>query len=128
MSARGLAQRDPELLADLMEAYYVDDEHDWHHDEGVRRHQGRWTGYGGPFFMYYFGGFWQLFHRAHFQYPGRVLNNIMNSGANARVRTIIETQLPTFSRCRSTSRRQRRPVDGAGDEETSPRKRGCQFG
>lgn len=87
-SARAIAQRDPELLAELMEAYYIDDNQGWHRDEGVRRHQGRWTGNGAPFVMYYFGGFWQLFNRASLTTQARVLNNILNSGANARDRTI----------------------------------------
>ncbi|MFE2626168.1 hypothetical protein ACFXKH_39945, partial [Streptomyces caelestis] len=43
-SARALAQKNPELLAALMAAYYIDDEPRWHRDEGVRRHQGRWKG------------------------------------------------------------------------------------
>lgn len=94
VSARAVAQRDPELLAELMEAYYIDDDHSWHRDEGVRRHQGRWTGFGGPFFMYYFGGFWQLFHRASLTTQVRVLNNILNSGANARVKTLSRLDVP----------------------------------
>lgn len=88
LSARALAQKDPELLATLMEAYYIDDEHDWHRDEGVREHQGRWTGIGGPFFHCYFGGFWQLFQTAPPRTSVRVLNNILNSGARARVGTL----------------------------------------
>ncbi|MEU5995247.1 hypothetical protein ABZ806_40250 [Spirillospora sp. NPDC047418] len=86
LSARALAQKNPELLARLMEAYYIDDEHGWHH-EGIREHQGRWTGTGTPFFQYYFGGFWQLFHSAPLRTSVRVLNNILNSGAQARVET-----------------------------------------
>ncbi|MFF4594169.1 hypothetical protein [Amycolatopsis sp. NPDC001319] len=84
-SARALARKDPELLATLMEAYYVDDEHSRHRDEGVRRHQGRWTSFGPPFFQYWFGGFWQLFNTAPLPTSVRVLNNILNSGARARV-------------------------------------------
>ncbi|MFI1577602.1 hypothetical protein [Embleya sp. NPDC020630] len=88
LSARALAQKDPELLATLMEAYYIDDEPNWHRDEGVRRHHGRWTGIGPPFFQYYFGGFWQLFQTAPLRTSVRVLNNILNSGARARVSTL----------------------------------------
>ncbi|MCO5998456.1 SAM domain-containing protein [Actinoallomurus rhizosphaericola] len=88
LSARALAQKNPELLAALMEAYYIDDEHSWHHDEGVRGHQGRWTGTGAPFFQYFFGGFWQLFQTAPLRTSVRVLNNILNSGARARVETL----------------------------------------
>lgn len=85
LSARALAQKDPELLATLIEAYYIDDEWDWHRNEGVRGHQGRWTDFGAPFFQYYFGGFWQLFQTAPLRTSVRVLNNILNSGARARV-------------------------------------------
>ncbi|MEU1647254.1 S1 family peptidase [Micromonospora zamorensis] len=88
LSARALAQKDPELLATLMEAYYIEEEHSWHRDEGVREHQGRWTGIGGPFFQYYFGGFWQLFQTAPPRTSVRVLNNILSSGARARVGTL----------------------------------------
>lgn len=98
VSARAVAQHDSELLATLMEAYYVDDEeYSCHHDEGVRDHQGRWKGVGGPFFMFYFGGFWQLFQYAHFQTQVRVLNNILNSGANARVRTMSRLSTDLFA-------------------------------
>ncbi|MEU1569908.1 hypothetical protein ABZ519_01770 [Streptomyces collinus] len=85
LSARALAQKDPELLATLMAAYYIDDEPSWHRDEGVRRHQGRWTGIGPPFFQYYFGGFWQLFQTATLPTSVRILNSVLNSGARARV-------------------------------------------
>lgn len=94
VSARAIAQRDPELLARLMEAYYIDDDRDWHRNEGVRGHQGRWTGFGGPFSMFYFGGFWQLCQFAPFKTQVRVLNKILNSGAHARVRTLARFKSP----------------------------------
>ncbi|MEU5552118.1 trypsin-like peptidase domain-containing protein [Micromonospora sp. NPDC047793] len=94
LSARAVAQKDPELLATLMEAYYIDDERSWHRDEGVRGHQGRWTGIGAPFFQYYFGGFWQLFQTATLRTSVRVLNNILNSGARARVETVSRLHSP----------------------------------
>ncbi|HUR01899.1 MAG TPA: hypothetical protein VM347_05120, partial [Nonomuraea sp.] len=90
MSARALTQKSPELLATLMEAYYIDDERSGYHDEGVRRHQGRWTHVGPPFFQYYFGGFWQLFHTAPLRTSVRVLNKILNSGARARVERLSQ--------------------------------------
>lgn len=94
LSARALAQKDPDLLATLMAAYYIDDESSWHRDEGVRRHQGRWTGVGPPFFQYYFGGFWQLFQTAPLPTSVRVLNSILNSGARARVATLSRPSPP----------------------------------
>lgn len=94
LSARALAKKNPELLATLMEAYYIDDEHSWDRDEGVRMHQGRWTGIGAPFFQYYFGGFWQLFQTAPLRISVRVLNSILNSGARARVETVSRLNSP----------------------------------
>lgn len=88
LSARALTQKHPELLAALMEAYYIDDEPRWHRDKGVRGHQGRWTGTGAPSFQYYFGGFWWLFQSAPLRTSVRVLNNVLNSGARARVATL----------------------------------------
>ncbi|MEU0694786.1 hypothetical protein ABZ349_12490 [Streptomyces niveus] len=94
LSARVLAEKNPELLATLMAAYYIDDEPSWHRDEGVRGHQGRWTGFGPPFFHYYFGGFWQLFQTASLPTSVRVLNDILNSGARARVATLSRLSSP----------------------------------
>lgn len=94
VSARAIAQRDPELLATLMEAYYIDDELDWHSEEGVREHQGRWIGFGSPFSRFSFGGFWQLCQYADLRTQVRVVNNILNSGAYARVRTTARLNSP----------------------------------
>ena len=89
LSARALALHDPGLLADLIEAYYIDDDtDDWHLDHGVRRHHGRWTGFGGPMFAYYLGGFWPLFQTAPLTTSIRVLNRILNHGAATRVQTL----------------------------------------
>lgn len=89
LSARALALHDPELLADLIEAYYIDDDtEDWHLDYGVRHHHSRWAGFGAPMFAYYLGGFWPLFQTAPFTTSVRVLNNILNHGAATRVQTL----------------------------------------
>ncbi|MET8601874.1 trypsin-like serine protease [Streptomyces althioticus] len=93
-SARALTQKDPELLATLMVAYYIDDGPSWHRAEGVRGHQGRWKGFGAPFSQYYFGGFWQLFQAAPLPTSVRVLNSILNSGAQARVATLSRPSPP----------------------------------
>lgn len=86
LSARAVALHDPELLGKLMEAYYVDDEvHDWNYDEGVREHHGRWASFGLPFYEYYFGGFWSLLNAAAPKASIRVINRILNHGAQARV-------------------------------------------
>lgn len=90
-SARSLIQYDPELLADLMETYYIDDEPEdgWmSREEGIRGHEGRWMGWGPPFNAHYFGSFWTLFQSADFETSVRVLNRILNHAARARVRTV----------------------------------------
>jgi hypothetical protein len=91
-SARSLVQYNPEFLAELMEAYYIDDdlEEGWsHRDEGIREHDSNWSGIGPPFNAHYFGSFWVLFQVAHFDTSVRVLNNILNHAAKARVRLMI---------------------------------------
>lgn len=94
LSARALALHDPELLADLIEAYYIDDDtEDWHLDHGVRHHHSRWTGFGDPMFAYYFGGFWPLFQTAPFTTSIRVLNKILNHGAATRVQTLARHRM-----------------------------------
>ncbi|WP_025348374.1 ATP-binding protein [Nocardia nova] len=91
-SARSIAQRDPELLALLVEAYYIDEdiEDNLTHRDGIRDHQGQWRGFGGPFAAYYFGGFWQLFNSAPFATSVRVLNKVVNHAAHIRMRDSSE--------------------------------------
>lgn len=86
LSARSIASYNVNLLADLIEAYYIDDTTDygWRmHDAGIRMHQGRWTSAGPPFDAYWFGGFWVLFNRAPARLSSRVLNRILNHAAGA---------------------------------------------
>jgi hypothetical protein len=92
LSARSIAQHDPEILATLMEAYYIDKDADGrrgHHDDGIRGHEGRWKGFGSPFNAYYLGGFWQLFKAAKHTTSIRVLNNVLNHAARIRVETTL---------------------------------------
>ncbi len=97
LSARAIALHDPELLAKLMEAYYIDDEYPgWHLEEGVRDHHGRWKGFSPPFCEYYYGGFWSLFNHGPFKTSVRVLNNILNHGARIRVRTLAGNDMDPF--------------------------------
>lgn len=87
LSARSIASYDVDLLADLIEAYYIDDTTDsgWRmRDEGIRMHQGRWTSVGPPFDAYWFGGFWVLFNYAPARLSARILNRVMNHAASAR--------------------------------------------
>ncbi|WP_420099068.1 NACHT domain-containing protein [Corynebacterium sp.] len=87
-SARSLVQYNPEFLAELMEAYYIDDSLEGdcpHSDEGIREHDSSWSGISPPFNAHYFGSFWTLFQVAHLDTSVRVLNNILNHAAMARV-------------------------------------------
>jgi hypothetical protein len=86
-SARSIASYDVNLLADLIEAYYIDNTtgQRWRmHDAGIRIHQGRWTSFGPPYDAYWFGGFWVLFNRAPAPLSARVLNRVLNHAASAR--------------------------------------------
>lgn len=97
MSARAVALHDTELLAKLIEAYYIDaEESDWNFEEGVRSHQGRWLIPPPPLSEYYFGGFWVLFNNGSRKTSVRVLNKILNHGARNRVRTIADLHIDPF--------------------------------
>lgn len=89
LSARALVLKDPELLATLIEAYYIDeDDEGFGLRDGIRDHAGRWTTFGPPFAEYYFGGFWSLFQTAPPKTSVRVLNNILNHAARRRVQSV----------------------------------------
>ncbi|WP_346535610.1 ATP-binding protein [Micromonospora sp. DPT] len=88
ISALSIARHDPELLAKLIEAYYIDEDTDdrWgDHGEGIRDHQGRWKGFAPPFAAYWYGGFMQLLRTASLATSIRVLNNVLNHAARTRV-------------------------------------------
>lgn len=82
LGARAVATRDPDLLALLMEAYYINKDGRMRRmTDAIRHHQGRWRGWGPPNSAYYYGGFLQLFQTAHPATAIRVLNNVLNHGA-----------------------------------------------
>ncbi|MEV4845108.1 hypothetical protein AB0K20_18075 [Micromonospora matsumotoense] len=88
ISALSITRHDPELLARLIEAYYIVEEIDGRWDgpgEGIRDHQGRWKGIGLPFAAYWFGGFLQLLRTASPATSIPVLNKILNHAARTRV-------------------------------------------
>lgn len=117
LSARAIVEYDTELLATLMEAYYIDDEDkSWHRDDGVRDHQGRWKSFPPPFCQYYYGGFWTLFNNATYTTSVRVLNNILNQGARARVRILAGLNMDPFEL--AAIRDQDSDTEPASDEET----------
>ena len=77
------------FLADMVLAYYLDDEADGSHgygrDEGVREH--RMFGLGFPMFAWFRGPFMPLF-RTDFRNGVAVLNRILNHAATARARIL----------------------------------------
>ena len=92
-AGQALADFDPALLIDLVEAYYLeveeDDEggfrYDGVHDDGVRDHT--WGGFGVPLAAYYRGPFHAMF-RADFRRGVACLNRLLNHAARRRVRIL----------------------------------------
>lgn len=88
-AGRALGDYGHGLLADLVEAYYLDDDESGlgssFHDDGIRRH--RFDGSFGPLAAWYRGPFMPLFQTD----PWRgiaVLNRLLNHAARARSRTL----------------------------------------
>ncbi len=87
MSAWSLAQYSAELLADLTESYYIDDDYQHaHFDGGIRRHQGRSSGWRVPLSAHYLGSFTALFRKAPARRSAKALNRILNHAAQYRCR------------------------------------------
>lgn len=87
LTGRALAGYGRGLLADLTEAYYLDEEEDGSgfHEDGIRRHH--WRGPIAPLAAWYRGPFAALFQSD----PRRgmaVLNRLLNHAALARARTL----------------------------------------
>ena len=87
LTGRALASYSPQLLAQLTQAYYLDDEGDRSrfHDDGIRRHHGRsfWS----PFASWYRGPFMPLF-QTDFRGGVAVLNRLLNHAAQIRARKL----------------------------------------
>ena len=77
------------LLAELTEAYYLDDEGNGYHfdDEGIRRHDPRYSRVMGPLAAWYLGPFTVLFQTDP-RGGVAVLNRLLNHAALARARTL----------------------------------------
>ena len=95
VAVSSLVQHQPDLLADLTEAYYIDlprDDDNWrggYHpvDDGVRRHERRGAAFGSPMAGWGYGPFWRLLlwdARKGLQ----VINRILDHAARARVRSL----------------------------------------
>jgi len=87
---RALAGYRQGFLADMVLAYYLDEEEDGScglgHDEGVRDHQG--FSLGMPLAAWYRGPFMALF-QSDFRNGVAVLNRILNRAATARARSMV---------------------------------------
>ena len=77
------------LLAELTEAYYLDDEADASqiYDDGIRRHDPRYTGVMAPLAAWYLGPFTVLFQTDP-RGGVAVLNRLLNHAALVRVRSL----------------------------------------
>ena len=85
-----LASHGRGLLAQLTEAYYLDDESDGSEsfdDDGIRDHRSRRRGIWGPLSEWDLGPFWTLF-QADFRGGVRVLNRMLNHAALVRARKV----------------------------------------
>ena len=92
LTARSLASYRIDLLIQLTEAYYLDDEADVHStfDDGIREHRNRLSGLYSP----YYGPFMTLF-RTDFRGGVAVLNRLLNHAARFRVSKL--TRIPRDS-------------------------------
>ena len=86
-TGRALASYGHGLLADLVEAYYLDEDGDGSgfRDEGIRDH--RPGGFGMPLAAWYRGPFGSLF-RTDFRRGVAVLNRLLNHASRQRIRTL----------------------------------------
>jgi DNA-binding transcriptional ArsR family regulator len=90
LTGRALATYRRGFLAELTEAYYLDDEEDgsgWHED-GIRRHQARTLGLT-PLAAWYRGPFMALF-QSDFRNGVAALNRLLNHAALARARSLAD--------------------------------------
>ena len=88
LTGRALATYQRGFLAQLTEAYYLDEEEDGSgfHEDGIRRHHARTFGLT-PLAAWYRGPFMALF-QSDFRNGVAVLNRILNHGALARARSL----------------------------------------
>lgn len=88
-SAVALATGRPGLLAELTEAYYVDDENNGLGlpDDGIRRH--RWEGLLAPHAAWHRGPFLPML-QSNFRNGVAVLNRLLNHAARTRVGTLVD--------------------------------------
>ena len=87
LTGRAVASYGRGLLADLVEAYYLDGTEDGSgfHEDGIRRHT--FTGLGFPLAAWFLGPFGPMF-QTDFRRGVAVVNRLLNHAARARVRTL----------------------------------------
>jgi hypothetical protein len=99
LAGSALALFDPNLLVDLVAAYYLEDEYEDDagfgysgiHEDGIRDH--RFGGIGGPLAAYYKGPFITMF-RTNYRAGVACLNKLLNHAARHRVRTLANIGYP----------------------------------
>ncbi|KAA0024085.1 ATP-binding protein [Antrihabitans cavernicola] len=86
-AGRASAARQRGFLADITEAYYLDDEEDGSgfHEDGIRDHE--YHGLGVPFAAWYYGPFSVLL-QTDFRGGVRAINKLLNHAALVRARTL----------------------------------------
>ncbi|MGY5118341.1 hypothetical protein ACWC2H_21155 [Streptomyces sp. 900105755] len=89
LTGRALAMYRRGFLAELTEAYYLNEDEDGtaFHEDGIRRHLARGLGTG-PLSAWYRGPFMPLF-QSDFRNGVSVLNRMLNHAALARARTLV---------------------------------------
>ena len=103
-AGNALADFDPKLLVDLVEAYYVENDYEddddgfGHgggiHDDGIRHHV--FGGIGGPLAAFYKGPFIALF-RNNYKDGVACLNRLLNHAARHRARTLANIGYPNVA-------------------------------
>jgi hypothetical protein len=103
-AGNALADFDPKLLVDLVEAYYLEDDYeddddgfgysDGIHEDGIRDHV--FSGIGGPLAAYYKGPLIALF-RNNYRAGVACLNRLLNHAARHRARTLANIGYPNIA-------------------------------
>jgi hypothetical protein len=95
LTGRSLASYGHGLLADLVEAYYLDEDDDRSGllDDGIRDHDPSSVGWGVPLAAWYRGPFMALF-QTDFRRGVAVLNRLLNHAARIRIRRVASIADP----------------------------------
>ncbi|MFJ9776585.1 hypothetical protein ACIRVF_36015 [Kitasatospora sp. NPDC101157] len=119
LTGRALATYRRGLLADLTEAYYLNEDEDGtgFHEDGIRHHTARGLGVT-PLAAWYRGPFLALF-QSDFRNGVAVLNRMLNHAALARARTLVGSHLQYGAQVEERDLDAfRTPLDVAGERRT----------